>query len=323
MYNTSQAPRTTDKLHYEALQAGYLGYTPVYRSLFNVDNGDRKNYEFQLINGGAGLENIAEGANFPTTTGGEVGSKTIQVEEYARVIPMTRLGMATADAKTLQLAQQIGRRASIKEDQIAAAVFKNGFIGTSGYGINIDGTNFPLFGNSQAVGNTGTTQDNLLTDDLSKDSLTAATTTLMRQKDHDGQLFDIMPSKLVVAASEAHNARELIESIASTADNKNNGNVNVHQGLDLIIWAQLENAGTGFEFDTNNDTQTELADNWFLIGDRMGADNPLRFMFTIPPTFDIRDESTTANGSREYRIHMAAAARAVDYVGLVGSNGTT
>lgn len=322
-YTTAQAPLTTDKQHFEALSVGWLAYDTVFDKIFDVKTGNRKNYDFVMISGGAGLEESVENGNFTPTSPSEVGSKTITMRRFQRAIPVSDIALATADPKTIQMATRIGMRAKMKIDQIAASVFQNFLISTNGYGITINGTLNALCGATQTIGNTGKTQSNKITTDLGESSLTTAKNMLRRQYDHDGQLFGGEAATLLVPASLADLAHKLTGSRASYESGFSSGISNVHAGITPIVWTQLENPETGLCFDTNNDTQTELGDNWFLLANRMGVDNPFQFMFTVPPRFEIVAENATSNGAREYRVSFWGGAGAKDYLGVVGSDATS
>jgi len=316
-YTTGQAPRTTDKQHFDAFNVGYLSFQTMFQNIFEVVKSDRETSEFQMIAGGSTPEEVAQGANFPETNPKEVGRKDITVRVFKKKIALTQLGEATAIDKTLQQARNLGMRSRIKKDQIAASVFQNAFISTNGFGITIDGTLNALVGATQSIGDTGNTQSNKVSGALSKSTLSDARTLLGRQRDFDNELALFAGKQLIVGETLGDTANELTMASADTADNKNNKNINVNQVVQSIIWTQIEEP-FGQAKDTSNDTNTELKDNWFLRG--LSMENPFKFINVIPLNFMVI--RNPLNGNREYQVTFAVDAKAVNYLGVVGSDGT-
>lgn len=314
---TAFTPRTVDKQHFEAFNVGYLSFQTTFEQIFQVRGSDRKTSEYELIAGGTNLEEVAEDAAFPETNVKEIGNKFITVRSFKKQIELTTLLERTAIAKTINQARNLGARARIRKDQIAASVFQNAFITTNGFDININGTATPLVGTTQGIGDTGNTQSNQISGALSKATLSEAVTQLALQKDHDGELTNFTAMMLLVGATLNPTARELVDSRSDVDVQKNEGVININEGINMITWNQIE-VPFGFAFDPNNDTNAELKDNWFLWGNVM--DNPFQFLNVVPTMFEVTRDPVT--GSRLYQAEFAADAKAVNYTGVVGSDGT-
>jgi len=312
---------SADKLVLEAFGSGLESYTPKgFSAGFVNKTPERYDEKFDITAGGGTVSETTPSGAYTSGDVQSVGSKTMTQRIFKDQIDVTKI-MKRFDnyGSVIEEATKKGYYYRIEQDDIMAAVFRNAFISTGTHGITIDGTAYPLVGDSQAMGNTGSTQDNKITGGLGADTFDDAFSTLQRMKDHNAKMMPCaMDLKLVVDPYNRRKAKELMGSPNNPEGAERN--INVDQGAaTVVVWELLGNdaADCGND-DSNNDTYTELKDNWFVVGTTILT--KLRYLESIPVT--MKKIEAQANGNDLYQFDMALVAGAADYLGIVGSNGT-
>lgn len=292
---TSLNPSDANKLVLEAYTSGYQLYTPRYQTIFTEREPQRKDEKFSVTASGGDIPEVAEGAAFPTVDITEVGTKAASQLVYKESLPVTTLMQRFDNYGTVvEEARKQGYRARLSMDRIGANVLNNGFSTETTW----DG--LPLFDDAHLIGNTGQTQDNDFALDLTETNLNTLITALRDQKDHNNQELAMIPRTLVVATGDAKKAFELTASQGAPESANRYSNYFNTLGINVVVWELLSDA-----------------DAWFLFADKMYT--YLRYLVAIEPKVEYirRPES----GNYEYQIEFACVAKAVDYVGSVGSTG--
>lgn len=285
---------SANKLVLEAFSSGWETYEVQGTKFFNKKSPERFDEKFSVTAADGGFQTVAPGAAYPSVNVEEVGSKTISQKAYKKEIPVDFL-MKRFDnyGVVIEEATKHGYRAKQVMDQVMADVLNNG----EGTTTTWDGLS--LANASHLIGNTGTTQTNIVTGALAEATVNSAHVALQTQKDHGGQVMPTVGSYLVVPPALQMTAYKLLNSVTApeTAD-RATGFLNT-LGMELVTWALLDDS----------------VDSW-LIADKMF--NRLEYLVSVEPTVIYREDSATGNGL--YQIEFACAAGAPDYLGTVFLN---
>jgi len=279
----------------EAFNSGWRNYTPKYQFIFAEMSPERVDEKFSITASGGDIPAVAEGAAFPQVNIAEVGSKTLTQGSFKEALPITTLLQRFDNyGVVIEEAQKQGYRARLTMDRIGANVLNNAFGATTTW----DGLS--LYNNAHLVGNTGFTQDNLLTGQLADSTLNTAQILLRTMKDHNNQEMALLPRTLVVAPDFAKKAFELTESQGAPESANRNSNFFNTLGLQVVVWELLTDS-----------------DAWFLFSDKTFT--RMRYLVAIPPKVEYVRRPET--GNYEYQLEFAVVAGAPDYLGTVGSQG--
>ena len=216
--------------------------------------------------------------------------------EYKESLPITKLLQRFDNYGVIvEEASKQGYRARLTMDRACANVLNN----AAGTSTVWDG--HPLAYATHHVGNTGTTQSNVVSGALTESSLNAAQIALRKMVDHNGQEMALMPRTLVVPVNLAKKAFELTASQGSPESANRNSNFLNTLGLQVVVWELLTST-----------TQ------WLLLADKVFT--RFRLLPSIAPTVEyIRRPET---GNHEYQLQFDIAVGVVDYLGVEHSTGT-
>lgn len=298
--NVAQNLEQADKKVLKAFTTGALGYKSEYEKVFIVETPQRRNERFTIVKTDSGVQEVQDGGAYPTQGINEIGANEIAVRVYKSAIPISDLADLFDNYGSIEkVAMTRGYHFKSKTDALAADFLNNATSTSSPYGININGTDYPLFGNSQAIGDTGTTQDNRISGSLNKSTLDEARVAMRKMKDHDGMIANYQPRRLVVPPAELLNAWEMTRSMGEPESANNNRNFTQTMGLQLIEWPLL--------------TSTTAC---FLLADKsdVGAKGLRLEVKEMPSMRRIMDPAT---GNWVYTMRMVLFPGVVDYLGMV------
>lgn len=293
--STSLNQADANKLVLEAFMSGWQTYQTKYQSIFVERDPQRVDEKFAVTASGGYIPSVAEGAAFPQVNIAQIGTKTYSQVSYKEALPITTLmqrfdnyGVVTEEA-----AKQ-GYRARLTLDQVGANVLNNSFSTETTW----DGLS--LYNSGHSIGNTGSTQSNVVTGQLTESTLNTAITNLRNMKDQNNQVMGLTPRTLVVAPAFAKKAFELTASQGSPESANHNSNFFNTLGLSVVVWEQL--------------TDT---DAWFLMADKMFT--YFRYLVGIAPKMEYVRRPET--GNYEYQCEFSVTAGCPDYLGTIGSAG--
>lgn len=193
-------------------------------------------------------------------------------------------------------ASNMGTAFARKQEKDAASVFNNAFTASAPY-LGYDSV--ALCSDSHPRSRTdATTVDNNLALALNAANLETAITTMQAFKDDQGEEISIMPDTLLVPRALRKTALELVGS-PLTPESANNA-VNVHSGMNLVVW--------DFLTDTNA---------WFVLDSAM-AKRYLKWYDRVPVEFAAEDSFDTL--VRKYRGYMRYSYGWSDFRWVIGSN---
>lgn len=197
-----------------------------------------------------------------------------------------------------QSVQDMALKARVTQDNNSFKIYRNAFTTT----LTADGS--ALIGTHTLIG--GGTITNLVTGALSPTTLNTAITALCEQKDQAGVVLGQQPAVLLVPPALIKHALEITDS-ALIADVANN-NINVYRsayGFRVYASSQLGAVNGG------SDTA------WFLLGRRHGIRRIVRQGLETA----LRPWQVSNNRTYLYQANFREEAVAVDYAGIVGSQG--
>lgn len=272
--------------------------------VFNEKNPTRKDEKTTIIKLDNTKTETTDGGAFTANDILEIGDYTVTQKIYKDKITLGDFSESFDNfGKIKAAAQEKGIDYSYQMDTLAADFLNNPTSTTAPYGFIVDGssTKVPLTGDSQPIGNTGSTQDNLLTGGLSKANFNAAMIALVKQKRHNGDIAGYQPKRLVVPVDEWLTAWELTQSPGEPEGAERNRNFVNTLGIQLIVWDLLT--------DTNQ---------VYLMASKQVMPQFIYYIKQRPRLKIIRAE---ANDNITYQFKMMLMAGVADYQGLIGIDG--
>ena len=293
--STSLNPGDANRLFLEAYVSGFQTYSPKYPYIFSERVPQRVDEKFGVTASGGYIPSVAEGAAFPQVDITQVGTKTYSQVSYKEALPITTLMKAFDNyGVVIEEASKQGYRARLTMDKVGAEVLNNAFTSETTW----DGAY--LYSASHSIGQTGSTQSNLVTGQLTESTLNTAITNLRNMKDHNNQVMGLTPKTLVVAPAFAKKAFELTASQGSPESANRNSNFFNTLGLNVVVWEQLSDS-----------------DSFFVMADKMFT--YFRYLVGIAPKMEFIRRPET--GNQEYQCEFAVTAGCPDYLGTFGSSG--
>lgn len=286
-HSTSDLPLLFEGVIDKMLRAQYE-FAPEYwdkiaRQTSVADFREKGLYQAGAANG---MKKVAEGGEIKYTTLKE-SKATIRVESYAEGISFTR-------------------QAFINDDLGAFSIIPASFVkdwdelrGNIVWGLITDNTKV---GDGKALFHAD--HNNLLTgaaSSLSETSLASAKVLLSKQKDISGKLIRVIPKYLIVSPEFEVTARKLITATtpAKTSD------VNVFaNAFDIIVEPRLQNPS-----------------EWYLAADPNAVDTLYYAYLEGNETLRVSSVDNFKNDSMDYAVRGDFGASAIDYRGVVKSNG--
>lgn len=286
----------------EVFNGGFSNYIPKWNKVFITGIPDRLDEKFTIAKIGNEVTEVADGGDAPESQVNELGENTITTKLYKAAVTAGDFSELFDNyGRVRQLISSKGYDFSYKLDELGVSFFNNATSTTTPYGININGTTYPLVGNSQAIGDTGSTQDNRIAGSLTKATATEARVAMMMQKAHNGNIAGKQARRIVVPPSQEVTAWEIFRSPKEPASANNNDNFLSTQAMEIITWELME---------LNSTTAS------FLLGDKSenGAYG-LKMMIKLNPT--MQHVMDTDSGCHKWIFRMAAQPGVVDYLGVV------
>jgi|6_EtaG_2_1085325.scaffolds.fasta_scaffold00502_15 hypothetical protein len=285
---------SANQLVLEAYDSGWRTYEVQGTKFFNKRSPERFDEIFSVTAADGAINAVAPGAAYPAVNVEELGSVTITQQAYKKEIPVDFL-MKRFDnyGVVIREATKHGYRAKQVMDQVMADVLNNG------EGTTTTWDALSLANAAHLIGNTGTTQSNVVTGALSETTLNAAYVALVNQQDHGGQVMPTVGMYLVVPPALHITSHKLLNSNQGPETaNRETGFLN-GLGMQTVVWPLLDDAV-----------------DWWLLADKMY--NRLEYLVSVEPTVIYREDSDTGNGL--YQIEFACAAGATDYLGSIFGN---
>jgi hypothetical protein len=271
-----------------------------YEKVFIVETPERKDERFVIVQTDSTVNEVADGAAYPTQDVSEIGANQITQKVYKSAIPIGDLSdLFDNYGAIVRTAQTRGYHFKAKTDSLCAAFLNNATSTTAPYGININGTTYALNGTTQAIGKTGTTQSNRQTGNLDKTTLNSARVLMRKMKDHDGMIANYQPRRLVVPAEETMNAWQITASAGEPESANRNDNYIKKLGLEVIEWALL----------------TSTTACWLMADKSDVGAKGLRLEVKEMPT--VRRILHPDTGCWNYQFRMVLNPGIVDYMGIV------
>lgn len=296
--NLSQA----DKLVKEAFVSGVKGYVSQYENVFIIEEPERYNEKFTIVKTDSSVQQVQDGAAYPTQSINELGNNTITCQVFKSAIPISDLTEAFADknyGKITEAAKTRGYHFKAKTDALSADFLNNATSTSSPYGINIAGTTYALVGTTQPVGDSGATQSNRISGNLDKSTLNSARVAMRKMKDHDGMIANYQARRLVVPSEEVMNAWQITYSAGEPESANRNDNYIKTLGLDVIEWPLLTSTTGCFLMAAKDD---------------FGAKGLRLEVKELPTSRRILHPDT---GNWNYQFRMILFPGVVDYLGIV------
>ena len=284
----------------EAFVGGARGYLSQYENVMIVEEPERRDERFTIVKTDSPVQQVADGGAYPTQAVNEIGANQISVNVYTSAIPIGDLAELFDNYKTIERsAMTRGYHFKSKTDALSADFFNNATSTSAPYAINIAGTNYPLCGTTQAIGDSGLTQSNRQAGNLDKTILNAARVLTRKMKDHDQMIANFQTRRLLVPSEEVMNAWQISTSPGEPESANRNDNYLKILGLELIEWPLL--------------TSTTAC---FLMGDKseVGTKGVRLEVKELPTSRRILHPDT---GNWNYQFRMVLFPGVVDYLNLV------
>ena len=259
--------------------------------LFNVKESTRKTYDHLIIHGLAGVQKVAEGADFPAVTSVEGDFLTWTQSQYAALISITK------QARIFDLYDVIENQARTiiddgydKIDQSLADVLTNGFSSsnyTDVYGESVSATGYDglaLFSASHTNNINSNTFSNLIVSagvtnpTLSREAIAAGLVQGLKYEDPNGIMRPIRYDTLLVAPSKEDAALRAVMSGQMPGSAENDTNMYLKGKLKVEVWERLETRTGG----------TDTSAYWFLA-DSNKVKETLHAIFAQKPQLDPPD----------------------------------
>lgn len=284
----------------EAFSTGARGYISQYEKVFIMETPERLDERFTIVKTDSGVQEVADGAAYPLQKVNEIGANTITTRLYKSAIEISDFAdLFDNYGAIVRTAQTRGYHFRYKTDLLAADFLNNGTSTSSPYGFNVAGTTYALFGTTQPIGDSGNTQSNRVSGNLSKDNANAMYVLMRNMKDHDGMTAGYQARRFVFPTVERMQAWQLFMSPDEPESANRNRNFMNEFKLELIEWPLLT-------------SQTAC----FMLADKSDiATKGLRIEVKEMPTMRRLLNPTTGNW--QYQFRMALFPGVIDYMGTV------
>lgn len=285
----------------KAFSTGAQGYRSHYEDVFIVETPERRDERFTIVKTDSAVQEVADGAAYPVQQVNEIGANTISVRVYKSAIEISDLAdLFDNYGAIVRTAQTRGYHFKFKTDSLCADFLNNPTSTSAPYGFNVAGTTYAMVGATQPIGDSGATQSNRVSGNLTKDAANQARVLMRNMKDHDGMKMGFQPSRFVYPTIEGMNAWQLFRSPNEPESANRNDNFLYNEvGVQLIEWQLL-----------TSDTAC------FLLADKSDiATKGLRLEAKEMPT--MRRILNPSTGNWQYQFRQVLFPGLVDYMGIV------
>lgn len=280
--------------------------------VFTQSSVDRAAWVTSVIGGGGYFKKTITGTAQDITAKKNVAKnaftpKTTIIAEFNQDVPISRSFMM--DQQHEAVAKSIRQQTlawTATRDQNAFAYYAFGFGTTLSTTI---GDAVQLFSNSHINAN-GDTVDNYETGAMSDANLNTVIVSLRAQKNQGGVIVGFEPKFLLCGSTLDHDARIVAKSVLRAGSGNNDLNYfsELYPGM-KVCWNQfIDNSGA-----TNQSTM------YFVGAAQHGVVRMEREAFFS----ELVDWRTDANDLYKYKLRAREEVDTIEYVGLVGSDGTT
>ena len=201
-----------------------------------------------------------------------------------------------------KMAKALARAGRAKVEKDAIQVLTKGFQGATGAFKGRD--ELELFHNAHTLVDSEKTCSNILTEELSEQSLKKAIQMMASQLDEAGNLIQMKATKLIVPPALEDTALRLLHSTQLPGTNHNDTNEYLKDRLSVVVMDYLATTAGG------NDKY------WFL---QDGNRHELNFFWRVKPEFKHEEDFDTFVA--KYRGYMRYSYGFSDWRGMVGSTG--
>ena len=201
-----------------------------------------------------------------------------------------------------KMAKALARAGRAKVEKDAITVLTKGFKDDVGAFKGRDGKE--LFHNAHNLVDSGKTCSNILTEELSEQSLKKAIQMMASQLDEAGNLIQMKATKLIVPPALEDTALRLLHSAQLPGTNHNDTNEYLKNRLQVVVMDYLGATAGG------SDTA------WYL---QDGTRHELNFFWRVKPEFKNEEDFDTFVA--KYRGYMRYSYGFSDWRGMVGSKG--
>lgn len=284
----------------DVFSTGYKARVNTWDKVFNRKSPTRKDEITTIIKLDNNVTETTDGGGFTANDIKEIGEYTVTQKLFKDKITLGDFAEEFDNyGKIKQASREKGEDYKYHQDVLAVNFLNNPTSTTAPYGFQVDGaTTTPLLSNTQPVGDTGVTQDNLVTGGLSKPNLNTSRNLLKKMKRHNGNIAGYQSRRFLHPTELTMTAWELTQSKMEPEGAENSENYISRLGIDPIEWDLL-----------SSDNQCFLMDSL----DRMP-----HFMYMIKVDAQIRAITNDTTGNTEYQNRMMLQAGIADYQGLVG-----
>ena len=270
-------------------------------SVFKQETDDKSAVIMEIFKGVGQWESISEEQDFPQASPGIGDQKTFTHTEFAKSVAIPkRFFDDDMHAVYEKMVSNFARRARTTRDSNAFAVFRNAFTTAT----TADAV--ALISDSH-VNRSGTTIDNKVTGAFAEDKLETAIVQLLEMKAHDDVVDGSLAEVLLVPPALFKDAIEVTQSELRSATPDNDINVYLSEYGFMVFTSQYLGAAAG---------GSDAA--WFLLGDNHSI---LRFVRQGVQT-NLVDYTIAPNHSYRYDGNFRESVGAMDFTGIVGSNGS-
>lgn len=280
--------------------------------IFSQQDVDRAAYVTSVLGGGGYFKKTVTGVAQDVTAKknsakNAFAPKTTIMAEFSKNVPISRLFMKTQQHSAVAKAvTQESMAWTATRDQNAFSAYAFGFVTTINTTI---GDNVALFSNSHVNAN-GDTVDNLETGGMSDANLNVVVTSLRAQKNQVGVIVGFEPAFLLCGSTLHHDAMTVSKSVLRAGNGNNDLNYwsELYPGL-KVCWNQfIDNSGA-----------TSQATMYMV-----GAQGHGVVRFELEAMFsELVDWKTNDDDLYQYKMRASEEVDTIEYMGLVGSDGTT
>lgn len=304
---TQDYARLTDSLEsvFNETRDAKIADMSVADSLFDIKDEVRETHDEVILHGLAGVEKVAQGADFPRASGTEGDNYVLTQAQYGVIAPVTYL-MRKWDLynQIVDTVKSVTEDGFDKLDQSLADVLLHGFSAsayTDVYGDSVTPVGpdaASLFTATHTNGATSATFSNLINDGasnnpaLSRTAIVAERARALKYTDPNGLTRPIKLDTLIVGPSNEDLAERILFSTQIPGEANNDVNALKGKIKQLKVWERLDLRSDG--------TDTSA---YFFMADSSKVKKTLRAYFTERPNLSAPNE-VFENGDWEYLLRF-------------------
>lgn len=220
----------------KSFDAGWKGYTPRYQMVFNVETDPKRLTEKFSVRGGMSQSFVAksDGAAYNQQNPKIVGTQTISELIFKEAVSLTKMMKKKDNYRSaMEDANRLGYLARLKMDKLGADVIGGAAAST----VTWDG--LFLADTGHLIGDTGSTQDNLITGGLSTANFESAFQNFALQKDHNGSVMSLVPKAVIFPTRNKFQIKKILGSPMTPEDANTSMNALKDENVLLIEWPQM------------------------------------------------------------------------------------